>query len=47
MFMGTRFLSSGKKVLVIDDFMRGGSTAAGKLLVAKEFGPRSSGQVFL
>jgi len=38
MFMGTRFLSSGKKVLVIDDFMRGGSTAAGMLLVAKEFG---------
>ncbi len=38
MFMGTRFLSAGKKVLVIDDFMRGGSTAAGMLLVAKEFG---------
>ncbi|KUK62380.1 MAG: Phosphoribosyltransferase [Synergistales bacterium 58_81] len=38
MFMGTRFLSSGKRVLVIDDFMRGGSTAAGMLLVAKEFG---------
>ncbi len=38
MFMGTRFLSAGKKVLVIDDFMRGGSTAAGMLLVAKELG---------
>lgn len=38
MFMGTRFLSAGKKVLVIDDFMRGGSTAAGMLLVAREFG---------
>lgn len=38
MFMGTRFLSAGEKVLVIDDFMRGGSTAAGMLLVAREFG---------
>jgi purine operon repressor len=37
MFMGTRFLSSGKRVLVIDDFMRGGSTVAGMLLVAREF----------
>ncbi len=38
MFMGTRFLTSGKRALIIDDFMRGGSTAAGMLLVAKEFG---------
>lgn len=37
MFMGTRFLTSGKRVLIIDDFMRGGSTAAGMLLVAREF----------
>ncbi len=37
MFMGTRFLSAGKKVLIIDDFMRGGSTVAGMLLVAREF----------
>ncbi|MDI9370163.1 MAG: pur operon repressor [Synergistaceae bacterium] len=38
MYMGTKQLSSGKKVVIIDDFMRGGSTAAGMLLVAKEFG---------
>ena len=38
MFMGTRFLPPGKRALIIDDFMRGGSTAAGMLLVAKEFG---------
>ena len=38
MFMGTRQLGRGKKVLVVDDFMRGGSTAAGMLLMAREFG---------
>jgi len=38
MYMGTRHLSEGKRVLVIDDFMRGGSTAAGMLSVAREFG---------
>jgi len=38
MYMGTKLLSSSKRVLVVDDFMRGGSTAAGMLLVAKEFG---------
>ena len=43
MFMGTRFLTSGKRALIIDDFMRGGSTAAGMLLVAKEFGAQVIG----
>lgn len=38
MYMGTRQLSRGARVLIIDDFMRGGSTAAGMLLVAREFG---------
>jgi purine operon repressor len=38
MYMGTRQLSKGAKVLIIDDFMRGGSTIAGMLLVAREFG---------
>lgn len=37
MYMGTRHLSKGKRVLIIDDFMRGGSTVAGMLSVAKEF----------
>lgn len=43
MYMGTKLLTSGKKVLIIDDFMRGGSTAAGMLLVAKEFGAEVTG----
>jgi purine operon repressor len=38
MYMGTRQLSKGAKVLIIDDFMRGGSTIAGMLLGAREFG---------
>ena len=38
MYMGTRQLKRGARVLIIDDFMRGGSTAAGMLLVAREFG---------
>jgi purine operon repressor len=37
MYMGTRHLSKGKRVLLIDDFMRGGSTASGMLSVAREF----------
>ncbi len=38
MYLGTRQLQKGKKVLLVDDYMRGGSTAAGMLLMAKEFG---------
>lgn len=37
MYIGTRQLSRGSRVLVIDDFMRGGSTAAGMFLIAKQF----------
>jgi purine operon repressor len=37
MYLGTRLLDSSSKVLIIDDFMRGGSTAAGMLLMAHEF----------
>ncbi|MDR2780445.1 MAG: pur operon repressor [Synergistaceae bacterium] len=37
MYLGTRFITSSSRVLVIDDFMRGGSTAAGMLLMAGEF----------
>lgn len=43
MYMGTKLLSRGKKVLIVDDFMRGGSTASGMLLVAKEFGAEVTG----
>jgi len=38
MYLGTRQLQKGKRVLLVDDYMRGGSTAAGMLLMAKEFG---------
>lgn len=37
MYMGTRQIKKGARVLIIDDFMRGGSTAAGMLLMAKQF----------
>lgn len=37
MYIGTRQLRRGCRVLVVDDFMRGGSTAAGMLLIAKQF----------
>lgn len=43
MYMGTRQLTRGARVLIIDDFMRGGSTAAGMLLVAREFGAKVVG----
>lgn len=43
MYMGTKQLTRGKKVLIVDDFMRGGSTAAGMLLVAREFGADVTG----
>jgi len=37
MYLGTKTLARGSRVLIIDDFMRGGSTASGMLLIAKEF----------
>ncbi len=37
MYMGTKLLSSTDKVLLIDDFMHGGSTAAGMVQVVNEF----------
>ncbi|HCL79776.1 MAG TPA: pur operon repressor [Synergistaceae bacterium] len=43
MYLGTKQLGRGKKVLIVDDFMRGGSTVAGMLLVAKEFGAEVTG----
>ena len=43
MYMGTKQLERGSRVLIVDDFMRGGSTAAGMLLVAKEFGAEVCG----
>ena len=41
--MGTKQLERGSRVLIVDDVMRGGSTAAGMLLVAKEFGAEVCG----
>jgi purine operon repressor len=38
MYMGMRQLKEKKKILIIDDFMRGGSTVAGMLQVARESG---------
>jgi Adenine/guanine phosphoribosyltransferases and related PRPP-binding proteins len=43
MYLGTRFLSHTSKVLIVDDFMRGGSTAYGMQLVAREFGAELAG----
>ncbi len=37
-YMGTKQLTQDDKVLIIDDFMRGGSTAAGMCQVVQEFG---------
>lgn len=37
MYMGTKQIAQGSKVLVIDDFMRGGSTASGMCQVISEF----------
>lgn len=43
MYLGTRCIAASSKVLVVDDFMRGGSTAAGMLLMAREFGAEVTG----
>lgn len=37
MYMGTRNLKKGAKVLIIDDFMRGGSTISGMIMMTREF----------
>ena len=37
MYIGTKQLKKGCRVLIVDDFMRGGSTAAGMLLMARQF----------
>jgi purine operon repressor len=48
MYMGMRHLERDSRVLIVDDFMRGGSTAAGMLQVAQEFGAKVTGMgVFL
>jgi len=46
MYLGTKVLSPGKRVLIIDDFMRGGSTASGMALVVKEFNAHVAGMGF-
>ncbi len=46
MYLGTKKLTRGNRVLIIDDFMRGGSTASGMLLVAKEFMAEIAGICF-
>lgn len=43
MYIGTRQLKRGCRVLIVDDFMRGGSTAAGMLLMAKQFDAEVTG----
>lgn len=43
MYMGTKQIAPGDKVLVVDDFMRGGSTAAGMCQVIDEFGAEIAG----
>ena len=43
MYLGTRFLGHTSKVLIVDDFMRGGSTAYGMQLMAREFGAELAG----
>ncbi|MCE5201257.1 MAG: pur operon repressor [Synergistaceae bacterium] len=43
MYIGTRQLKRGCRVLIVDDFMRGGSTASGMLLMAKQFDAEVAG----
>lgn len=37
MYMGTKQIQKGSRVLIFDDFMRGGSTVAGMHLMAQQF----------
>lgn len=37
MYMGTRQIQKGSRVLILDDFMRGGSTVAGMQLMVRQF----------
>lgn len=43
MYMGTRQIKKGCRVLILDDFMRGGSTVAGMLLMVKQFDAQAVG----
>lgn len=43
MYLGTRLLDPSSKVLIVDDFMRGGSTIAGMLLMTREFNASVAG----
>ncbi len=43
MYMATQLLPRDSRVLVVDDFMRGGSTASGMHLIAAEFGAKVVG----
>ena len=43
MYIGTRQMRRGCRVLIVDDFMRGGSTASGMLLMAKQFDAEVAG----
>lgn len=43
-YMGTKQLSSEDRVLIVDDFVRGGSTLAGMCQVAEEFGSEIVGK---
>lgn len=43
MYIGTRQMRRGCRILIVDDFMRGGSTASGMLLMAKQFDAEVAG----
>ena len=43
MYLGTKLLTPSCNVLVVDDFMRGGSTISGMLTMVREFGSSVAG----
>ena len=43
MYLGTKLLNTSSSVLIVDDFMRGGSTVSGMLTMAREFGSTVAG----